>query len=177
VTLDVTRVAEAALEAIAPAAAAKGLALDQSIEGQLPAGVRGDPVRLQQILVNLLGNAVKFTESGLVSLRVAAGARDGDSVEVGFTVADTGIGIAPELQASIFDLKQLDASSTRRHGGLGLGLAVTSRLVKAMGGRLSLASTPGTGSSFHVALPLRIGPPASDSRRPSRVLDAIGRGD
>ena len=170
VALDVAQVAQAAIEAITPAAAAKGLAVAQAIAGQWPTGVRGDPVRLRQILANLLGNAVKFTDRGGVSLRVEQGPRRDNIVEVGFAIADTGIGIAPTMQGSIFDLKQLDGSTTRRHGGLGLGLAVTSRLVTAMGGRLWLDSTPGAGSTFHVALPLRIthlgdGDVASGGRR------------
>jgi signal transduction histidine kinase len=173
VAVDVAKIAQDAVDAIAPAAATKGLTLDRAIEGPLPAGARGDPERLRQILVNLLGNAVKFTERGVVSLRVtaAAGRCDTDPVEISFQVADTGIGIAPALQGTIFDLKQIDPSSTRRHGGLGVGLAVTSRLVRAMGGRMSLDSAPGAGSTFRVALPLQVGgPDGADRRRPSRHL-------
>jgi signal transduction histidine kinase len=174
VAIDVARIAEEAIELVAPAAAAKGLTVDRSIEGPLPAGVRGDPVRLQQILVNLLGNAVKFTERGVVSLRVAAAACDADRVAFDFTIADTGIGIAPALQGTIFDLKQLDASSTRRHGGLGLGLAVTSRLVRAMGGQMSLESAPGAGTTFHVAVPLQVGGAAGPARPPARLAINAG---
>jgi signal transduction histidine kinase/CheY-like chemotaxis protein len=110
----------------------------------------GDPVRLRQVLINLLGNAVKFTEAGEILLTAARTFQQGNQVTVTFTVSDTGIGISREWHDRIFDaFVQTDGSSTRRHGGTGLGLAICSRLVKLMGGRIWVESEPGRGSRFH----------------------------
>jgi CheY-like chemotaxis protein/anti-sigma regulatory factor (Ser/Thr protein kinase) len=129
-----------------------------AVHGPLvPSHVRLDPHRLRQVLVNLLGNAVKFTERGAVTLRTrlidAAGSDDDAAVE--FTVEDTGIGIAPDRLAAIFDpFTQADGSTSRRFGGTGLGLTISSRLVELMGGRISVDSVEGRGSTFRVAVPL-----------------------
>jgi len=114
----------------------------------VPAVVKGDPARLRQILVNLIGNALKFTAQGEVLVKVAmADQLDGG---IHFTVSDTGIGIAPEKQSLIFDpFTQADTTTTRNYGGTGLGLAITKRLVGMMGGRMWVDSRPGTGSDFH----------------------------
>jgi len=114
--------------------------------------VQGDPHRLRQILLNLLGNAIKFTERGEVELSCE---RDGDRVR--FKVRDTGIGIAPERQATIFEaFTQADASMSRRFGGTGLGTTIAKQLTELMGGRIWVESTPGIGSTFHVDLPLPV---------------------
>ena len=123
----------------------------------VPSHVRLDPHRMRQVLVNLLGNAVKFTERGGVTLRTeviaAAGADDVAALE--FRVEDTGIGIAPDRLAAIFDpFTQADGSTSRRFGGTGLGLTISSRLVELMGGRISVDSVPGHGSTFRVVLPV-----------------------
>jgi signal transduction histidine kinase/CheY-like chemotaxis protein len=129
----------------------KSLELLYENEAGLPDTLIGDPGRLRQIIINLLGNAIKFTESGEVRLRVAALPRDGDNdVTVQFSVSDTGIGISREWKDRIFEaFVQADGSNTRRYGGTGLGLAISTRLVKLMGGRIWLESEAGQGSTFH----------------------------
>ncbi len=132
------------------AAAAKGLALELELAAALPPTLRSDPMRLRQILNNLLDNAVKFTDRGSVRLTVAP-ADDG----IAFTVADTGPGIPPEAQSLVFEkFKQLENLLTRAHGGTGLGLALVRQLVEHMGGSVTLVSAVGQGSAFTVRLPL-----------------------
>ena len=117
--------------------------------------VRVDAVRLRQVLVNLGGNAVKFTETrrGHYSAARAAGAREAGTLHSALEVADTGVGIAPENQTRIFEeFAQEDASTTRRFGGTGLGLAISRQIVELMGGRLTLVSAPGEGSTLLVRI-------------------------
>ncbi len=143
---------------VAGPAHAKGLQL-QVDSSALPRHVRGDPTRLSQILVNLLGNAVKFTERGSVSLRGSLLAREGERLSLRFEVHDTGIGIEPERVDRLFDaFEQSDSSTTRRFGGTGLGLAVTRQLVELMGGAVGVRSTPGVGSTFWVTVCVRPAP-------------------
>ncbi len=128
----------------------KRLKLHGSVPIEVGDVVQGDPHRLRQILLNLLGNAIKFTERGEVELSCE---REGDRVR--FKVRDTGIGIAPERQATIFEaFTQADASMSRRFGGTGLGTTIAKQLTELMGGRIWVESTPGIGSTFHVDLPL-----------------------
>ncbi|HVL05787.1 MAG TPA: response regulator [Acidimicrobiales bacterium] len=145
-----------AMRLMAPAAHNKGLELIVAYSPDLPTALTGDPGRLRQILVNLVSNAVKFTERGEVAVRVrTAGAGAGDWCTVEFEVADTGIGIAPADHQHILEaFSQADASTTRRYGGTGLGLAICRQLAEAMGGSMTLESRPGHGSSFMVTLPL-----------------------
>ncbi len=159
---DVTETVHDALRTLALRAREKGLALLADVAPDLPARVVGDPARLRQVLINLLGNAIKFTEQGEVVLRVTtAPAEDGGAL-LHFAVTDTGIGIPPEKQADVFNaFVQADGSTTRRYGGTGLGLTITRRLVGLMHGRLWLESTPGRGSVFHVEVPLPIETPAA----------------
>jgi len=125
------------------------------IDPEVPAALVGDALRLKQVLINLGGNAIKFTERGEVLLSVQLLARHTDGVRLRFAVRDTGIGIAPEVQAHIFDgFSQAEASTTRRFGGTGLGLTISQRLVRLMGGEISLASQPGAGSTFAFELDL-----------------------
>ncbi|MBS0149384.1 MAG: response regulator [Nitrospira sp.] len=127
----------------------KGVSLECQIDPELPAIWRGDGVRLRQILVNLVGNAVKFTERGSVLIHIDRVEDRLDSALFKMTVCDTGIGIPFEAQHTIFDsFIQADASITRRYGGTGLGLAIVQRLVRLMGGDIGLTSTPGQGSTF-----------------------------
>jgi two-component system sensor histidine kinase/response regulator len=145
------------LRALAPRAHAKELELACRVAPEVPQVLGGDPSRLRQILLNLIGNAVKFTEKGEVVVRVECAPLDGEHVAVTFTVSDTGIGIPHEKHASIFDpFTQADASTTRRFGGTGLGLTISSRLVALMGGKISVESEPGHGTQFHVTLPFEI---------------------
>jgi PAS domain S-box-containing protein len=127
----------------------KGLELASRIAPDVPALVIGDAARLRQVIVNLVGNAIKFTASGEVLLEVETGARDADSAEVRFAVSDTGIGIATEKQSLIFEaFAQADGSTTRVYGGTGLGLSIARQLVELMGGRIWAESAPGRGSLF-----------------------------
>jgi len=127
----------------------KGLELTPVLPVDLPVALSGDSNRLRQILVNLLGNAIKFTDKGEVVIRVEMLDQTKDKIHLRFEVADTGIGITPEIQARIFDaFSQADGSTTRRYGGTGLGLAISCRLVKLMGGELGVKSEPGKGSVF-----------------------------
>jgi len=146
------------LRSLAPRAHAKGLELAIQIAPDVPPALRGDPSRLRQILINLIGNAVKFTDTGEVVIRVGCRPIEGQLVVVTFTVADTGIGIPPEKHAGIFDpFTQADASTTRRFGGTGLGLTISARLAALMGGGISVESEVGHGTSFQVDLPFEIG--------------------
>jgi CheY-like chemotaxis protein/HPt (histidine-containing phosphotransfer) domain-containing protein len=116
----------------------------------MPAAVIGDPHRLRQLIVNLVGNAVKFTDSGQVMLDVAVQSRDNNHVELHYAISDTGIGIPDDKQAVIFQaFEQADGSSARRHGGTGLGLAICKRLAELMSGRIWVESEPGRGTTFH----------------------------
>jgi two-component system, sensor histidine kinase and response regulator len=128
----------------------KGLELNWHSATDVPEFLVGDPMRLRQILVNLLGNAIKFTEHGEIVLDVQTQEISQESVELHFRVQDSGIGIANDKQKMIFEaFTQADSSTTRRYGGTGLGLAITSRLVDLMGGRIWVESVPGRGSTFH----------------------------
>nr|WP_315463207.1 response regulator [uncultured Rhodoferax sp.] len=130
----------------------------------VPNALVGDDMRLQQVLINLGGNAVKFTEQGEVVIRLRLKATNGAKAFVEFAVSDTGIGIATENQAHIFSgFSQAEASTTRRFGGTGLGLAICQRLVGLMGGTLNVNSVPGEGSHFHFTIPLQIEAPVSDA--------------
>ncbi|MBC2695790.1 MAG: response regulator [Desulfobacteraceae bacterium] len=127
----------------------KGLELATVLPVDLPVALSGDSSRLRQILVNLLGNAIKFTDRGEVVIRVEMLDQTKDKIRLRFEVADTGIGITPEIQARIFDaFSQADGSTTREYGGTGLGLAISRRLVKLMGGKMGVKSEPGRGSVF-----------------------------
>jgi signal transduction histidine kinase/FixJ family two-component response regulator len=141
-------------------AAKRNLGLDVEVAGNPPDLFLGDSMRLRQVLVNLVGNALKFTPTGGVHLSARRLVVNGDRVQVRFEVADTGIGIAADKQARIFEaFQQADISSTRKYGGTGLGLTISSRLVELLGGRLELASEAGRGSRFYFTLPLAVAPP------------------
>ncbi len=134
---------------LTPRAQAKGLRLTWHIAPTVPTALQGDPTRLRQILVNLAGNAIKFTSAGEVSVRVRLAENRPTAAVLHFAVTDTGIGIAPDQQARLFDpFTQADASTTRHYGGTGLGLAISKQLVEAMGGEIGVTSEPGRGSVF-----------------------------
>ena len=148
-------VLQEACNVIAPLSEAKNLTLNRRIEADVPATLLGDPMRLRQVLLNLLNNAVKFTEQGQIDVVMRTDAADQRPL-LYVAVSDTGIGIAPEMQIRIFEaFIQEDASTTRRFGGTGLGLSISRRLVELMGGRIWLESVPGQGSTFYFTLPLR----------------------
>jgi PAS domain S-box-containing protein len=145
---------EKVTEMVAGRAREKGLALVCEIAPNVPADLVGDPTRLRQVLINLLGNAIKFTESGEVALRVAPDADSSVPTALRFTVSDTGIGIPSEKLGQVFEpFTQADSSTTRRFGGSGLGLTISKRLVELMGGRIWAESTVGKGSVFAFAVP------------------------
>jgi two-component system, sensor histidine kinase and response regulator len=150
ICFDLHRSLEESMRALAVRAHEKGLELLCDWKADVPEYVIGDQVRVRQILVNLLGNAIKFTPAGEVALEVAIEARDGDQVDLHFVIRDTGIGIPDEKQQLIFDaFSQADGSMTRRYGGTGLGLTISARLVAAMQGRIWVKSALGAGSAFH----------------------------
>ena len=139
-----------ALKSLGPRAHEKGLEITSSVDPEVPDGLVGDPGRLRQVLINLVGNAIKFTAEGEVRVEVRVAQRTETGVILHAQVSDSGIGIAADKQASIFEpFIQADSSTTRRHGGTGLGLAITRQLVELMGGRIWVESAPGKGSTFH----------------------------
>lgn len=141
---------EAMVQTLGPKAHEKGLELVCDVRPDAPAWAHGDPARLRQIVVNLAGNAVKFTQQGEVVVRVELESEDERGALLHFSIRDTGIGIPKEKQALIFQaFSQADSSTTRRYGGTGLGLTISSRLVEIMGGRIWVVSEEGKGSTFH----------------------------
>ncbi|MGA7715701.1 MAG: ATP-binding protein, partial [Bradyrhizobium sp.] len=161
---------EGITELLAPRAQARKLEIAAFIDERLPAQVIGDAARLRQVLLNLAGNAIKFTTTGGVALIVEPGIWPN---EISFLVRDTGIGIAPEAQQRIFrEFEQADERIARSYGGTGLGLSISERIIKRMGGRITLESTPGVGSTFEVSLSLA----ASHNESPPFVApDLSGR--
>jgi CheY-like chemotaxis protein len=158
-------------ETLAPQAAAKGLKLAAYVAAGVPERVTGDPLRLQQILFNLLGNAIKFTETG--SVRLSLETAGGQALCI--KVADTGIGLSREQQSRLFQpFVQADSSTTRRFGGTGLGLSIVRRLAQAMQGGIDVESEPGKGATFMVTL--RLGEAAAAAPRAEPVLEGLRLG-
>jgi signal transduction histidine kinase len=150
------------MKTLATRAQQKGLDLNLRIDPQACDLIRGDPTRLCQIIVNLVGNSIKFTNSGEVSLFVQSESQDQARTTLRFTVRDTGIGIPPERQKEIFSpFTQADNSITRKYGGTGLGLTISRRLIEMLGGRIWLESEPGKGSAFHFTASFGLGPQPS----------------
>jgi CheY-like chemotaxis protein len=149
IDFDLARAVEDVLDLLAERARSKGLELGCVVQADVPAMVNGDPGRLRQILLNLVGNALKFTHEGGVSVRVSRAAPQGTASVLRFEVTDTGIGITAAAHARLFQpFSQADASTTRRYGGTGLGLAISRRLCEAMGGAIGVESEPGRGTTF-----------------------------
>jgi PAS domain S-box-containing protein len=156
-------------ELLAPRAQAKELEIAAYVDERLPQRVVGDAARLRQVLLNLAGNAIKFTSTGGVALIVEPGIWPN---EISFLVRDTGIGIAPEARERIFrEFEQADERIARNYGGTGLGLSISDRIVKRMGGRITLESKPGAGSTFEVAIPL---PPSEACEPNAFATPALG---
>jgi len=154
-SIDLRGFVKSSMDLVAVSAAGKGLSLSCRIDGSVPEAIMSDPTRLRQILVNLLANAVKFTENGGVEVAITSKALADGVHQIHFAVRDTGIGIPPDRQDKLFhSFSQVDMSTTRRYGGTGLGLAISRRLVEIMGGRIWVDSSPGEGSTFHFTMPV-----------------------
>ena len=146
---NVARTVDDVVALLAAQARSKGVALTGVVADEVPPTVQGDPNRLSQVLMNLVGNAVKFTEQGEIEVRAEVAEAAPDWVRLRFTVRDTGIGIPPETRARLFrPFSQADGSTSRRYGGSGLGLVISRQLVEMMGGDIQFVSTPGQGSTF-----------------------------
>jgi PAS domain S-box-containing protein len=153
-----------AMKSLALRAHEKGLELAYDVRSEVPDGVVGDPGRIRQVVLNLVGNAIKFTKRGEVELNVEVEAQTEETLELHFSVHDTGIGIPVEKQQGIFEaFAQADSSTTREFGGTGLGLTICTRLVEKMGGRIWVESEPGRGSTFHFTA--RLGKQKTPTRR------------
>jgi len=185
IPFDLRDVVDGAAQLVAERARAKGLALAVSVPPGLATGLRGDPSRLRQVLLNLLGNAVKFTASGRIEVAVSPRPDPGGRTRLRVSVKDTGIGIPAEAQKILFQpFTQADASTTRRFGGTGLGLAISKQLVELMGGEIGVESAEGRGSTFWFDISFEPAPdaarraqpaprpdvPAAAPAKPSRIL-------
>jgi PAS domain S-box-containing protein len=172
IAFNVERVADAVGRILSAAAANKNLELLVDVHPDVPENLLGDPVRLQQVLLNLAANAVKFTSDGEVVVRVGVARRTRERVLIRFEVIDTGIGIAPEDQQRLFGaFSQADSSTTRKYGGTGLGLTISRQLVQLMGGDLEVDSAPGEGSRFFFEVSLALLEASVDEDREHRSLD------
>jgi two-component system sensor histidine kinase/response regulator len=181
VSFELDQVLDEVLTLVAPGAADKGIDLILRRSLDVPDPLVGDPTRLGQVLINLVSNAVKFTEHGRIALAVHVEGVTSDRPTLRFDVADTGIGISGEQQAHLFQsFSQADGSTSRRYGGTGLGLVISRRLVEGMGGTLTLDSVPGEGSTFSVIVPLehrnleRRQRPGAPRRLVGRVVLVVG---
>lgn len=164
---------EGVIDLMRPRARAKDIQLRLSFGTSLPPNLRGDALRLRQVLLNLIANGIKFTDRGRVELKVEHGGRDDGKILVRFKVEDTGIGISKDIEQQLFQpFTQADSSTTRRFGGTGLGLTISQRIVELMGGAIELESTPGSGSTFQFvgrfepAKVRKVRSPATAARKP-----------
>ncbi|MBF0552748.1 MAG: response regulator, partial [Deltaproteobacteria bacterium] len=165
IDFDLRELVEKTNKILAMRAHEKGLELPCRVASEIPSTLVGDPTRLRQILVNLMGNAIKFTETGEVVLRVVPDEQAGEPGALLFSIEDTGIGIAVEHQQLIFEsFTQADSSTTRKHGGTGLGLTISKKLVEMMGGRIWVESYPGRGSTFYFTVKLGVREGCLDQR-------------
>jgi len=163
------------MKTMAIAAHQKGLELAVHLDPELPRALIGDSMRLRQVFLNLVGNAIKFTDTGEVEVSVGVVERDADGAQVRVSVRDTGIGIPADKRVKLFQaFEQADASTTRQYGGTGLGLAISQRIVNLMGGEVSAESTPGEGSVFHFTLKLAIANAQPEGGSPASMEDLAG---
>ena len=157
VAFELREVVARATELVGIRAAEKGLAIESEIAADVPPWLSGDPVRIRQVLINLLGNALKFTEKGKLTVSITRAPERNDPASLLFGVSDTGIGIPQDKLETIFEsFSQADSSTTRKYGGTGLGLSISKKLVEAMGGRIWVESRVGSGSTFHFTAKLGI---------------------
>ena len=164
IEFDLRKTLDQTLKSLAVRARQKGIELINRLEPDVPDFIIGDPVRLTQIIVNLIGNAIKFTENGEIVVHAKKEALEGNEVKLRFTVSDTGIGIPEDRQKAIFEaFTQADGSSTRKYGGTGLGLSISSQLVAMMGGQIWVKSMPGEGSTFGFVASFGFRQPVEDS--------------
>jgi len=176
ISFDLPKVVHATATLLAVRAREKHLELTVDVPPDVPHLVRGDPTRVRQVLMNLIGNAIKFTERGEVDVSASAVRRDRDQATVQFRVRDTGIGISEQQLATIFqEFTQADASMTRRYGGTGLGLAISRRLVALMGGELTVTSEVGRGSEFGFTLAFPVEAAAPQARAGGATTSLGGR--
>lgn len=175
IPFDISEMASLLVRTMAIKADQKKLELVLDLDPRLPQLAKGDPVRLQQVLTNLVGNAIKFTEHGEVRLAVTLEDSGDDFIQAVFSVSDTGIGIPAGQQRAIFDsFTQADGSTTRKYGGTGLGLAISNRLVALMGGRIEVESEPGQGSRFRFSIRLeRVAGTSEDWSAAAARLDGV----
>jgi signal transduction histidine kinase/CheY-like chemotaxis protein/CHASE3 domain sensor protein len=162
------------LNPLALRASSKELELAYDVHGDVPDALIGDVYRLRQVIVNLVGNAIKFTHQGEVVVSVGVARRSGDAVELEIAVRDTGIGISPEAAARLFKpFEQADAATTRKYGGTGLGLAISRQLVELMGGQIKLESRAGQGSTFSFTVNMKIGTarPSASAQDAARLFE------
>jgi len=175
-TFDIRDMVEDSISTMSALAHGKGLELAGGISPDVPRFVLADAKRIRQILVNLVGNAIKFTGAGEVTVEVGIGRHDGDRLDLLFSVRDTGVGVPADKQKMIFDaFSQADGSTTRNFGGTGLGLTISDRLAKAMGGGISLESEPGKGSRFYFTISAGVVSGALEEHRqqPNVTLDGL----
>ncbi len=169
---------QSTVDLLSPRASAKGLKLEVRIEDRIPRVVHGDANRLRQVLINLVSNAIKFTDRGNVTLRVERTGGDAPPLPLRFSVIDTGIGISRLALERLFDpFTQADASTTRKFGGTGLGLTISKRIVELMGGQIDAESTPGVGSTFSFIVPFAapLGRESKELRRTFSAREAPAR--
>jgi len=170
ITLDLPKTVRRAIELIATRAQDKGLALECRMDPATPRWLTGDSMRLRQILLNLIGNAIKFTDTGAVSVEVQVLQRDARTATIAFTVRDTGIGISADRIKGLFSpFTQADVSTTRRFGGTGLGLSISRRLVELMGGEIGVESHAGVGSAFWFRIPFPVA--VQEAENTGRIVD------
>ena len=157
IPFDLYRILDQTVRLMQPAAAKKNLALKLRIAEEAPRVILGDPNRMRQVMLNLIGNAIKFTTAGSVAIGFGRVAAEPGETRIAITVEDTGVGIAPDRIGALFqEFSQADSSVTRNYGGTGLGLAISQRLVEIMGGTIRVESTLGRGSTFVVETPVRL---------------------
>ena len=176
IDFDLCQVVESTADLLAERARQKEIELIACVDPNIPTALRGDPNRLRQVLTNLLANAVKFTHSGEVVLRVSTHSAEGNGVHLRFEVRDTGVGMTGKVRDRLFQpFMQADSSTTRKYGGTGLGLAISHRLVELMGGHFTVTSEPGAGSTFAFTARLERQPVADDAAE-NTLISRVAQG-